>query len=146
MVPSSCSNARILEALKPIIPDATVINTQWQPAPGTELADVIDNGGIACSYGVQSRESGVTVRWVKDVNSIFEKRVAQWESEGFAKVVIPGLVIDQAYFLVKPQSATQEFHIWNLNILVNGVWISVNQTFGENLEAGMPVVRASLES
>lgn len=134
----------IIDALKPILPKAEVINTQWQPAPGTELADVINNGGIACSYGVLSQESGVTVRWVKDVNSIFEKRVAQWESQGFTKVEIPGITVDDAYFLVKPQSETQEFHIWNLNILKDGIWISVNQTYGENLEAGMPVIKAAL--
>ena len=143
-VPTSCSNTMIIDALKPILPKAEVINTQWQPAPGTELADVINNGGIACSYGVLSQESGVTVRWVKDVNSIFEKRVAQWESQGFTKVEIPGITVDDAYFLVKPQSETQEFHIWNLNILKDGIWISVNQTYGENLEAGMPVIKAAL--
>ncbi len=45
---------------------AKFIDTQWNPSIGTELADVLNNSGIACSWGIQAASAGVTVMWVKD--------------------------------------------------------------------------------
>ena len=144
-IPTDCEKTGVLQALKKIVPNSLYIPTQWQPAPGTELADVIDNGGLACSYGLQSAEIGTTVKWVSDANGLFEKRVAGWEAEGFTKVEIADLKNSEAYFQLKKQSATQEFHVWLLNVKYRGAWIQVSCTsFAQDFEAGLPLLKAAV--
>ena len=48
-VPKDCLSTDVLAALQKDVRQAQFIDTPWQPAPGTELADFLDNGGIACS-------------------------------------------------------------------------------------------------
>ena len=65
-VPASCIETKMLTALKKTVPRAKFIDTAWTPAKGSELADVLNNSGIACSFGIQSAGVGLTVMWVKD--------------------------------------------------------------------------------
>lgn len=143
--PTGCAKTSILAALPKDIPNPVLINTPWQPAPGTELADVLNNGGIACSFGNQSAEIGATIFWVND-NGLFDKRVAGWTTSGYEKVDIPNLDESAAYLLFKPVSATQEFHIWSLNFLFHGVWIEVSGTFINDLATAAPVITAAVAS
>ena len=144
-IPTDCEKTGVLQALNRIVPDSHYIPTQWQPASGTELADVLNNGGLACSYGLQSAEVGTTVKWVSDASGLFEKRTTDWQAEGFIKVDISDLKNSEAYFQLKKQSATQEFHIWILNVKYRGAWIQVSCTaFAQDLEAGLPILRAAV--
>ena len=144
-IPTDCEKTGVNEALDAIVPGSTYIPTQWQPATGTELADFLNNGGLACSYGLQSAEIGTTVKWVSDKNDLFEKRVASWLADGFTKVTIPGLEDSDSYFLLKKQSATQEFHVWMLNVKYRGAWIQLSCTaFAQDLESGLPLLRAAV--
>ncbi len=143
--PTDCAKTSVLAALPKDIPNPVLINTPWQPAPGTELADVLNNGGIACSFGNQSAEIGATIFWVND-NGLFDKRVAGWTTSGYEKVDIPNLDESAAYLLFKPVSATQEFHIWSLNFLFHGVWIEVSGTFINDLATAAPVITAAVAS
>ena len=145
-VPSSCTSTEMLNALTPIVPGSKFIDTPWQPAPGTELADFLSNGGIACSYGLQSAAIGVTVRWVKDSGSYFDKRVASWSKDGYSLVDLPAVDERAAYFISKPQSGTQEFNIWTVNISYQGFWVSINSSFSHTLDEGKPLVDAALKS
>ena len=145
-IPTDCEKTGVNEALDAIVPGSLYIPTQWQPAAGTELADFLNNGGLACSYGLQSAEIGTTVKWVSDKNGLFGKRVAGWLADGFTKVTIPGLEDSDAYFLLKKQSATQEFHVWMLNIKYRGAWIQLSCTaFAQNLESGLPLLKAAVK-
>ena len=141
-IPTTCQESKVLEAVQLEIPDATFIDTKWTPAPDTELADVLNNGGIACTYGVASAEIGATVRWVLDTKNNYEKWSASWQSQGYSKVDLVKFGLTDGYFLMKPQSATQEFAIWNLNFKAGGVWISINKNAGDSLEAGSKIIEA----
>jgi hypothetical protein len=144
-IPTDCTETSVLPAMQKIAAGSQFIPTQWQPAPGTELADVLDNGGLACSYGLQSAEIGTTVKWVSNAKGLFEKRIAGWVNEGFAKVDIPGLNNSEAYFQLKKQSPTQEFHIWILNVKYRGIWIQVSCTaFAQDLESGLTILKAAI--
>ena len=144
-IPTDCEKTKVLEAMNAIVPDSLYIPTQWQPAAGTELADFLNNGGLACSYGIQSAEIGTTVKWVSDSTELFEKRTSEWVSQGFTKVDIAGIDESAAYFQLKKQSATQEFHIWIVNMKYHGAWIQVSCTaFAQDLEAGVPLLKAAV--
>lgn len=144
-IPTDCEKTGVLKALNLIVPNSLYIPTQWQPAAGTELADVLNNGGLACSYGLQSAEIGTTVKWVSDDRGLFEKRITGWKAEGFTKVDISDLKNSEAYFQVKKQSATQEFHVWILNVKYRGAWIQVSCTaFAQDLAAGLPLLKAAV--
>jgi hypothetical protein len=144
-IPTDCKQTSILPAMQKIAAGSKYILTKWQPAPGTELAEVLNNGGLACSYGLQSAEVGTTVKWVSNSKGLFEKRVAGWVNEGFTKVDIPGLNDSEAYFQLKKQSATQEFHAWILNVKYRGTWIQVSCTaFAQDLESGLPILKAAV--
>jgi hypothetical protein len=144
-IPTDCKETSVLPEMQKIAGGSQFIPTQWQPAPGTELADVLENGGLACSYGLQSAEIGTTVKWVSNAKGLFEKRIAGWVNEGFTKVDIPGLNDSEAYFQLKKQSPTQEFHIWILNVKYRGAWIQVSCTaFAQDLESGLPILKAAV--
>ena len=143
-IPAACQDSKVLVALKNEIPEAVFIDTKWTPAPNTELADFLNNGGIACSFGVASAEIGVTVRWVLDKSNNFEKWRKNWIESGYVESNLSEYSLPKGYLLIKPQSETQEFSIWSLNFKSGGVWVSINRTFGENLDAGKDIINAVL--
>lgn len=143
-IPESCLASKALLAVKEEITGATFIDTKWTPAPGTELADVLNNGGLACSYGLQSAEIGATIRWVEDSKGNFEKWSTQWLNQGYTEVDLTKFGALKGYFLMKPQSATQEFSIWNLNFKLGEVWVSISRTSGTTLDAGSGLIKAVL--
>ena len=143
-IPSNCQTAKALSAVETEIAGAQVIDTKWQPAPDTELFDFLNNGGIACSFGVQSAEIGATLRWVVDTKNNYEKWSPEWLKQGYERVDLSKYGVPSGYFLVKPQSVNQEFHIWNLNFKSGGVWVSISRTSGDDLEAGKKLIEAVL--
>jgi undecaprenyl-diphosphatase len=145
-VPKDCLSTRVLAALQKDVRQAQFIDTPWQPAPGTELADFLNNGGIACSYGIQSAEVGITVDWVADATSLFNNRSAGWISEGYQKIDIPNLEESEAYFFQKDQSPTNEFHQYRVNFLIDGFWISLSSSFGKTIEDSSEWLKAAVDS
>ena len=145
-VPKDCLSTKVLTALQKDVRQAQFIDTPWQPAPGTELADFLNNGGIACSYGIQSAEVGITVDWVADATTLFNNRVAGWISEGYQKIDIPNLTESEAYFFQKDQSPTNEFHQYRVNILIDGFWISLSSSFGKTIEDSSDWLKAAVDS
>lgn len=145
-VPKDCLSTKVLAALQKDVRQAQFIDTPWQPAPETELADFLNNGGIACSYGMQSAEVGVTVDWVADGNTMFNARTAGWLAEGYQKIDIPNLMESEAYFLQKDQSPTNEFSQYQVKFLINGFWINLSSTFGKTIEDGSGWIKAAVDS
>jgi len=143
-IPSTCQSAKAFTAVKSEIKDAEFIDTKWQPAPNTELFDVLNNGGIACSYGIQNAAIGATFRWVNDVENNYEKWSQEWLTQGYKRVDLSKYGLASGYFLVKPQSESQEFHIWNLNFKSGGVWVSISRTSGDDLLVGSKLIEATL--
>ncbi len=145
-VPKDCLSTDVLAALQKDVRQAQFIDTPWQPAPGTELADFLDNGGIACSYGMQSAEVGITVDWVANGTQLFNKRTAGWVAEGYQKIDIPNLMETDAYFFQKDQSQTNEFSQYQVKFLINGFWINLSSTFGKTIEDGSGWISAAVSS
>ena len=145
-VPQDCLKTKMLDALRTAVPNAQFIPTKWQPAPGTELADVLGNGGIACSYGLQSEAIGLTVRWVSNSKMLFEANEPKWFADGYQVIDIPNLNETKAYFKQRDQSGTQEFSIYSINYLINGNWISLNSTFGKTIADGAAWISAATAS
>lgn len=144
VIPTSCPDSKVLPAVKKTISKATFIDTKWTPAPNTELSDILTNGGIACSFGVANAEIGATVRWVNDSKNNFEKWSKDWLTSGYEEIDLANYGLTKGYILIKPQSDTQEFAIWNLNFKLNGVWVSISKTSGDSLEAGKDLIEAVL--
>ena len=142
-VPLNCTDTKILEALKPIVPNSQFIDTHWAAAAGSDLGEVLDNAGIACSYGDQSVEIGVTVMWVKGAD-LFESRITAWHKDGQKEIKIDGA--SQAFFITQAQDATHEFHRWELNLLHNGIWINIKSTMGSTKSDNSSIVSAAIES
>jgi hypothetical protein len=42
------------------------------------------------------------------------------------------------------ETAGEEQHLWALNLLVDGVWISINATFLRDLSQALPLVDAAI--
>ena len=145
-VPTDCLTSDVLPALQKDVRQAQFIDTPWQPAPGTELADFLNNGGIACSYGMQSAEVGITVDWVANGTVMFSNRTAGWISEGYQKIDIPNLMESEAYFFQKDQSPTNEFSQYHVKFLINGFWINLSSTFGKTIEDGSGWISAAVSS
>lgn len=145
-VPLSCIETKMLAALKKTVPAATFVNTEWTPSKGTELADVLNNSGIACSFGIQTASVGLTSMWVSNVKGLFESRVPKWLEEGYKKVDVPELDEDAAYFLHKSQSTSQEFNVWQLDLKIRDFWVQLGLSFGDTLEGGLPLIQAAVDS
>lgn len=145
-VPASCIETKVLATLKRTIPEAKFVSTEWTPSKGTELADVLNNSGIACSFGVQSAGVGLTAMWVKDTKALYESRIARWRQDGAKQVDIAQLDESNAYLLHKPQSTSQEFNIWQLNVLIHGFWIQLGLSYGDTLDSGLPLLRSTIDS
>lgn len=144
--PADCIHTKILATIVQTVPQAQSIDTRWQPTAGTELADFLNNDGIACSYGLQSAEIGATIKWVSGAQQLFSNRVDGWMQQGYRKVDIPNIPPAPTYFLYKPQSASQEFQIWQVQILVNDLWISINSSYLHTLNEGASLIKAALAS
>ncbi len=145
-VPKDCLSTDVLAALQKDVRQAQFIDTPWQPAPGTELADFLNNGGIACSYGIQSAEVGITVDWVANGTTLFNNRIAGWLAEGYEKIDIPNLMESEAYFLRKDQSPTNEFSQYQVKFLINGFWINLSSSFGKTIEDSSLWLKAAVDS
>ena len=145
-VPTSCEETAILAAFPTKIPDPRYIPTQWEPAEGTDLKAAIDSGGIACSYGIQEAEVGATILWSPGGESLFDERALEWESSGHKAIDLPDLTETKAYVLTEGKEGEGEFHVWAINLLIDGVWIAVNATFFGSIEEAIPVVRAAVDS
>ena len=141
-IPAKCTDSKVLNAVQEEISGAVFIDTKWTPAPDTELADILNDGGIACSYGIASAEIGATVRWVLDGANNFDKWKNKWLENGCSQVDLKDFGLNKGYVLIKPQSETQEFAIWILNFKESGVWVSISRTAGENLAVGKDIINA----
>ncbi|KGA20121.1 hypothetical protein GM51_5715 [freshwater metagenome] len=145
-VPKDCLSTKVLAALQKDLRQAQFIEYAWEPAPGTELADFLNNGGIACTFGIQSAEVGISVDWVGDATSLFNNRVEGWISGGFQKIDIPNLSESEAFFFQRDQSPTNEFHQYRVNLLIDGFWISLGSSFGKTIEDSSEWLRAAVDS
>jgi hypothetical protein len=138
-VPDSCPQGDFLVAMNSYVEGSVFIDTPWEPAPDTDLAAALVNGGVACSYGIQEAEVGATILWSN--SDAFAERRAQWEIDGQEQVSVAGA--DEAW--AKQEIVSDiERHLWALNLLVDDVWIQINATFLPDLQSARPLIDAVL--
>ncbi len=145
-VPSDCTKTKILAAFPEKVPNPKFIDTQWEPAEGTDLYAAYNAGGIACSYGIQEAEIGATILWAPDNQILFNERSAQWVAAGQKEVDLPDFDEEKAYVLTQGTEGQGEFMVWSINYLIDGVWIQVGATFLGSIEEAMPLVKAAADS
>jgi hypothetical protein len=130
----------------PRIAEAKYIETEWEPAEGTDLYAAYNAGGIACTYGLKEAEVGATILWAPDNKSLFSELTPSWVGFGQKEIDLPGIEEDAAYYLSEGIEGQGEYHIWSVNLLINGSWIQVGATFFNSLEDAIPVIKAAIDS
>lgn len=138
-VPESCPQGDFLAAMNSYVEGSVFIDTPWEPAPDTDLAAALDNGGVACSYGIQEAEVGATILW--STSEAYAERLAQWQADGREEVSVAGA--DEAWANQEVVSGAER-HLWALNLLVDDVWIQINATFLPDLAAAESLVEAAI--
>jgi hypothetical protein len=142
-VPASCEIAGVISEFDAQVPGSKFVPTDWQPSPNTDLAAAIDNGGIACTYGIQVAEVGGTILWASNSENVWDERKQSWIAAGESPFDLPGIEETSAYILEDGTSA-DEMHVWRINLLIRGVWIQVGASFLQNLDEALPIIKASI--
>ena len=145
-VPSNCAETKVLESILPRIADAKYIETEWEPTEGTDLYAAYNAGGIGCTYGLQEAEVGATILWAPDNKTLFSELTPNWIGFGQKEIDLPGIEEEAAYYLSEGIEGQGEYHIWSVNLLINGSWIQVGATFFNSLEDAIPVIKAAIDS
>ena len=144
-VPQTCNNNLILNAFPDDVHNPVFINTPWDPYPGTELEYFLKNKGLACSYGIQKDEVGVTMLWVKGVDR-YKELIPIWVEAGQLPYSNSDLGTDQIYIKVEGSKSDQTYKIVTYNMLYKGYWVQVSGTFFYSDQLALPIIRASLKS
>lgn len=142
-VPASCEIPGVIAEFAAQVPGSKYVPTDWQAFPDTDLAAVLDNNGIACTYGIQVAEVGGTVLWTPDAENIWEQRKTSWVEFGETPIDLPGISETSAYVL-KEGTESGEIHVWKINLLIDGVWIQVGASFLQNVEEALPIIEAAI--
>lgn len=146
VIPSSCDIPEMLALIDSIgFTGAIDVTPPWEPADGTDLKLAIDGGGIACAWGPPNTDAGVVVYWVPATDGLWSEATALWESNGAESIDVPDLAEDAAYFTYLPQSETNEFARWELNVLFDDLWIQVGTSSWVESTDGNAVIETALE-
>lgn len=145
-VPNNCAKTKILDSFPDRIPNPKFINTEWEPAEGTDLFAAYNAGGIACSYGIQEAEIGATILWAPDDEGVFKSRIPEWMKANQKKIDLPGIDEKDAYVLAEGDENSAERHVWAINLLIHGIWIQVNATFLQTVDEATPLIQAAIDS
>jgi hypothetical protein len=142
-VPAACEITEVINAFDAQVPGSKYVPTDWQPMPDTDLYAALNNQGIACTYGIQVAEVGGTILWASNSDNVWEVRKASWIKEGETSIDLPGIEESEA-FILQEGTAADEMHLWQINILIRGVWIQIGASFLQNLDEALPIVKASV--
>ena len=145
-VPSDCTKTQILAVFPDSIPNPQFIDTPWEPAEGTDLFEVYNRGGIACSYGIQTAEIGATILWAPNEEGVFKSRVSEWTNAGQVKTDLPNIEESTAYVLSEGDEKSAERHVWTINLLIEWIWIQINATYLQTIDEAIPLIQAAISS
>jgi hypothetical protein len=142
LVPVSCELPTVIEAFKQRLDGAAFIPTDWQPAEGTDLYDVYEAGGIACTYGIESAEIGGTLMWAPASDDLWLEKSAEWKAVGYVGVDVPDVDEHEAWVLESTAADGQA--VWFINFHVGGVWIQFGASkFIASLDDALEIVQAA---
>lgn len=142
VVPSSCEVAGVIRAFDQRVEGAVYIPTDWEPAEGTDLFEVYEAGGIACTYGVESAEIGGTVMWALASDELWIEMSSEWKKAGYVVTDIPDVEEHEAFVL--ETLAADDQPVWFINFHINGVWVQFGASkFVASLEDALGIVQAA---
>ena len=144
--PVSCEQESVIQAFADQVEGSRYVPTDWQPSPGTDLYDIYEAGGIACTYGIQVAEVGGTVMWASNVNNLWDRKKTQWLEQGQVQIDLPGINETDALILKEGSTSADEMHVWAINLLINDVWIHVGASFLQNVDEALPIIQAAIDS
>jgi hypothetical protein len=144
-VPENCDAPEMIAAFDKRIPGSTYVPTEWQPAEGTLLKIFLDNQGIACTYGIQSAEVGGTVMWTIDTQGLFAKQSELWKSEQYRSIDIEGINESEAYLLPLSATGVDGAYIWEVNLLIEDLWISFGGSFIQDISEATDIINTAIE-
>jgi hypothetical protein len=144
--PASCEQEKVIQAFADQVDGSRYVPTDWQPSPGSDLFDVYEAGGIACTYGIQVAEIGGTVMWASNVDNLWDRKKTEWLEQGQVQIDLPGINETDAVILKEGSTAADEMHVWAINLLINDVWIQVGASFLQNVDEALPIVQAAIDS
>jgi hypothetical protein len=144
--PASCEQELVVQAFADQVEGSRYVPTDWQPSPGTDLFDVYEAVGIACTYGIQVAEVGGTVMWASNVDNLWDRKKTEWLEQGQVQIDLPGINETDAVILKEGSTAADEMHVWAINLLINDVWIQVGATFLQNVDEALPIVQSAIDS
>jgi hypothetical protein len=144
--PASCEQEMVIQAFADQVDGSRYVPTDWQPSPGTDLFDVYEAGGIACTYGIQVAEIGGTVMWASNVDNLWDRKKTEWLEQGQVQIDLPGINETDAVILKEGSTAADEMHVWAINLLINDVWIQVGATFLQNVDEALPIIQSAIDS
>lgn len=140
--PESCEQSQVISAFDARLSGAEYIPTEWEPASGTDLSDIYELGGIACTYGIESAEIGGTVMWARVTDKFWLAKKDQWLTAGYRAVDVPGLDETEAFEM--STTSADDFPVWFINLKIRGVWIQFGASkFVNNLDDALDIVVAS---
>ena len=145
-VPSECLTTSVLPTIKSKVKNAEYLEREWDLVEGTDVFAAYNAGGIVCTYGLQEAEVGATILWAPDNKSLFSELTPNWVGFGQKEIDLPGIEEDDAYYLSEGIEGQGEYHIWSVNLLINGSWIQVGATFFNSLEDAIPVIKSAIDS
>lgn len=146
VIPSSCDIPEMLALIDGMgFTGAIDVTPPWEPADGTDLKLALDNGGIACAWGPPNTDGGVVVYWVPATDTVWTEATTLWESDGAEPIDVPDLAEDAAYFTYLPQSETNEFARWELNVRFDDLWIQVGTSSWVDSSDGNAVIETALD-
>lgn len=141
-IPTNCEIPKVLSAFQQSITGALFIPTDWQPAEDTDLFEVYELGGIACTYGIESAEIGGTLMWAKVSDDFWRQKVDKWETLGYLKVDVPELNESDAFAL--STTAADDVPVWLINLELDGVWIQFGASkFVASLDDARAILKAA---
>jgi hypothetical protein len=146
LAPTTCELPEIVKAFDDQVKGSVYVPTQWEPSEGTDLYDAINNGGIACTYGIQVAEIGGTILFAALTQDQWNTKKSTWTGFGQIPIDLPGLNESDALILKEGSTGADEMHVWGVNLFIQGVWISVHASFLQNIEEAMPIVNAAVQS
>ena len=76
----------------------------------------------------------------------WEKKETVWKGFGQIPIDLPNLDESDALILKEGSTGADEMHVWGVNLYIQGVWISVNASFLQNIEEALPIVNAAVQS
>jgi hypothetical protein len=88
-------------------------------------------------------EVGGTVLCAPANDDLWAERSAQWQASGQTAIDLANLN-EEAAFILQDGTATDEMHVWTVNILIDGIWIQIGATFLQAAEEASKIIDAAI--